>query len=356
MKKIRLLTFQQIIEPYRFKFYEALKHDERFQVTGCSNRQAQEPETFGYQKLKVVSIGTLKFQYGHWKKIFSGEVDVVIASFDLHVVSNILLMVICKFKKIGFCWWGLGFGKSKMLKPLRVLLVNLADGLVVYEESAKREFIEQGISPEKIFVKHNTVYVEKPAINRVPSKRDTFLVVGTLSPRKEIGELIRAFASKRNDIPKNVSLSIIGEGSDKVNLELLASSLEVSDRVIFHGKIQDESLLQPHFNRAIAMVHPGQAGLSVLHAMAYGVPFVTKNGAISGGEIENIESGINGVLYSGDVDELAEIISGLALNREESVKLGENSFVHYTEHRSMEHMAQNYLAAAAYAYNKKIEQ
>ena len=50
---------------------------------------------------------------------------------------------------------------------------------------------------------------------------------------------------------------------------------------------------------AYCSISYGQAGLSVLQAFAFGVPFLTTENAISGGEKHNIENGKNGFLVKG---------------------------------------------------------
>ena len=62
----------------------------------------------------------------------------------------------------------------------------------------------------------------------------------------------------------------------------------------------DEGQLATLYANSIASVSFGQAGLAVLQSFANSVPLVTKNGAVSGGEIDNIEHGVNGLLIKTD--------------------------------------------------------
>ena len=59
-------------------------------------------------------------------------------------------------------------------------------------------------------------------------------------------------------------------------LQSIAEELDVEQYVRWLGSIYDEAQLAPWFLTADAFVYPGAIGLSVLHAMGYGLPVVTQ--------------------------------------------------------------------------------
>ena len=81
--------------------------------------------------------------------------------------------------------------------------------------------------------------------------------------------------------------------------------------------------------------------------MGYGVPFITKKDAITGGEIFNIENGINGVLYENN-NELENIILDITKNRSKYIEMGKKAKIHYDSFRKPEDMANGIIGAIEY--------
>jgi len=77
-------------------------------------------------------------------------------------------------------------------------------------------------------------------------------------------------------MPTNTTIHIIGEGEENEYLKDLSVKLNISNRVIFYGKITNEITLKGLFRQAYAYISPGPVGLGVLHSFAYGVPVLHK--------------------------------------------------------------------------------
>lgn len=76
------------------------------------------------------------------------------------------------------------------------------------------------------------------------TRREGELVVGTLAPlrpEKNIGRLLRAFASLGDGIAARLILA--GDGVERRALEALAAELGIADRVLFTGGVAPESVL-----------------------------------------------------------------------------------------------------------------
>ena len=163
-----------------------------------------------------------------------------------------------------------------------------------------------------------------------------------MDTRKRIDTLINAFHSIINIIPDFVNIDIIGDGIEKANISAQIKALNLSSRVKMHGKITDTNVLENFYKRAICSVSYGQAGLAVLQSLGYGVPFITKENAVSGGEITNIEHGKNGFICDNNKSSLAGYIEQLCNDLELSKKMGEKAYEHYTNHCTIENMANNF--------------
>mgnify|MGYP002277162861 CR=1 FL=1 len=69
--------------------------------------------------------------------------------------------------------------------------------------------------------------------------------------------------------------AVIGDGPEKARLKKMARSKGVAERIIWVGPVYDEDKLAPWFLSADLFIHPSAIGLSLLHAMGYGLPVIT---------------------------------------------------------------------------------
>ena len=108
------------------------------------------------------------------------------------------------------------------------------------------------------------------------------LYVGRADPYKNIGVLLRAFASVRRRSSFPVRLVVAGSPDPRYpEAGDLARSLGVADAVRWTGYLSDESLVAL-YQSADVLAHPSRYegfGLQVLEAMACGVPVVSSNAA-----------------------------------------------------------------------------
>ncbi len=89
---------------------------------------------------------------------------------------------------------------------------------------------------------------------------------------------LKRFIEKNRD--SNLILNIIGDGPEFKVLYRYIIKNNFSHRIL-RGAIFDDYVLKNYFERAICLISPGQAGLTVLKSFAYGIPFVTKYNAIT---------------------------------------------------------------------------
>ena len=98
-------------------------------------------------------------------------------------------------------------------------------------------------------------------------------VIGTvaaLRAEKNIARLLRAFAT----LPSG-RLVIVGDGPERPTLEALAAALGVSERVWFAGHHQDTAAFYAQFDIFALSSDTEQMPLSVIEAMASGLPVVS---------------------------------------------------------------------------------
>ena len=185
-------------------------------------------------------------------------------------------------------------------------IFRLADVITSPTENSARYFEKmtglRGVIPISNGI-DTTVYT--PNFVRQPDNRIVY--VGRLDEEKHIDELIQAV--KRMDASLDVQLDIIGGGEMKQKLRELASTLGISNRVHFLGKLSDEDL-RATLTRGTVFAMPSRAELqciAAMEAMATALPVVAAN-AMALPHL--VHEGENGHLYEpGDVDALAAALT-----------------------------------------------
>ena len=108
-----------------------------------------------------------------------------------------------------------------------------------------------------------------------PRAANAMPVIGTvaaLREEKNLARLIRAFAVASQDHPAR--LVIVGDGAERPALESLAASLGLTSRITFTGHRDDTPALYAGFDLFALTSDTEQMPLSVIEAMAGGLPVV----------------------------------------------------------------------------------
>ena len=223
-------------------------------------------------------------------------------------------------------------------------MIKTSDAAIFYTDYPVLKYIKSGIKKEKLFVAHNTVEVQPL---RMCNEKDIFLFVGTLYRAKGLDLLIESYSELANYLTQCPKLVIVGGGDEYNSILQWVNEKKLNDKIILTGPIYDEDKLAEYFSKAILCISPNQAGLSVQKAMGYGVPFVTKKDAYTGGEIFDIINGKNGILMD-DESELYNILLDASNHPQKYYEMGINAKTFYDSNRTIEHMAQGVLDAIDY--------
>lgn len=157
------------------------------------------------------------------------------------------------------------------------------------------------------------------------------IVIGTVKSLERvygIDVLIESFKLVKERNPQiSLTLVIVGEGSERKNLEKLVNDLSIENSVEFTGYKKPSNIVK-WFNQIDIFINLSRResfGVSVVEAMACGLPVIASN---IGGLKEIIIDGESGVLVEPDnVFETAEAIEKLIMNSEERDKLGKTARV-----------------------------
>jgi glycosyltransferase involved in cell wall biosynthesis len=182
----------------------------------------------------------------------------------------------------------------------------------------------------------NGVDVERFApAGESPTGPFSFVLVGRLEPRKGVDLALRALA----DVP-GARLDVVGDGAARATLEALARELRVSDRVRFHGAVDDVRPILATAHAALGSSRTEGLGIALLEAMAMGLPVVS---FAVGGVRETVVDGGTGLLArEGDVGSLAAAMRRAAGAVDGMRRLGEAGRRRVVEHFSMDAMRLGY--------------
>jgi glycosyltransferase involved in cell wall biosynthesis len=155
--------------------------------------------------------------------------------------------------------------------------------------------------------------VEIRKIYDVDDKELLLITASRLVFEKNIEFLIRAFAIIRNT-KENVKLMIIGKGNHYKKLKNLVDTLELGDKVIFTGFVEDEDMAA-YYHAGDIFVFASLTetqGLVVLEAMASGLPVV----AVKANGIEDtVINGKNGILTENREEDFAKNVIRIIENQ-----------------------------------------
>jgi len=151
---------------------------------------------------------------------------------------------------------------------------------------------------------------------------DYFLSVGRLEGNKRVDLIVRALAHT----DRRLKLVIVGEGPLRSELEQLASTTGVGDRVTFTGGI-DEATLVGLYAGAAAVVFPPvdeDYGYITLEAFLSRKPVVTT--ADAGGPLEFVTDGETGLVASADPGSLGAAMTRVASDARRAAAMGDAGY------------------------------
>ncbi len=232
-------------------------------------------------------------------------------------------------------------------KMQRLFLNKLLNCFVAVSNKTKTILINKvGIPQNKIEVIYNGIdCLCFLAQNRNTKKTSIKIIaIGRLHPAKNYEGLLKAFKlvldKLREENPYRPILDIVGDGKPKNSLITLTDQLNLQDKVNFLGVRNDiPQLLADHDIYVMSSLWEGLS-ISLLEALASGIPIVATN---VGSNDEIIDNGIDGLLAEPDNPEaLAEKIIELIRNPDLRRRISMNA-VQKSKQFSIEKTAKNYL-------------
>ena len=237
-------------------------------------------------------------------------------------------------------------------QPYRLMhdvTVNRVDRVFPISDNVKRYLLATtSVSPEKVqTIQYGLDTSRFDLVEDVSTVREEFegeKLVGTvarLTEQKDLGTLIRAFATVAGD--HDAHLVIVGRGEQRDELERLVANCGVASAVTFTGFREDVPALMHAFDVFALPSRWEGFGVVFLEAMAAQTPVVASNtSAIP----EVVSDGTTGFLCKpGDLKAFAERISTLLNDDELRTEMGEAGRQRLESKFSVERMVDEMVAA-----------
>lgn len=304
---MKIFIQQPVIPEYRVPLFNEVSKSFEIEVHASSEVQGMPrstcEKTYNFRYVDHESFTKFGGRAYFQKEMEIGESfekgDILVYNSNPRFISNRKLL--CQAKKRGMriiAWNHANSSSSAGIKSWlrKKMTASKADDLLLYTENEVDIMLNVGWQRKNLYFLNNTIDESKPllglknfsglekvldarnseAVKRFKDKHNldnTFnlLYCGRITEKPNLDILIKALSSTNG----KYQLLVIGDGDQRSELESLASSLKVSVRWL--GAIYEENELVPWFLSSDIFIYPGAIGLSLNHAMAYGLPVITHN-------------------------------------------------------------------------------
>lgn len=177
-----------------------------------------------------------------------------------------------------------GDWRNRVNERLQLLALRRCSATIAVSRPLVERLTAEGVTPTRIHLVPNAIATPM-SLSREEARRKLglseagFVVgwVGRLSREKGLDVMLKALALSDPDS----HLSIIGEGPERSSLRRLADEEGIASRVKFHGEVANAASLMNAFDTLVISSRTEGTPISLLEAMALGVPIVaTKVGGI----------------------------------------------------------------------------
>ncbi|MEJ8756928.1 glycosyltransferase [Pontibacter sp. H259] len=349
--------------------YFSLEYNIKVTVLTTGSKQAylKEHKLLKYKIFKNWFSSTSKFNFFPLAILYviRNRPKCVIAQNNVSNLTEYILILACRLLNIKFLWWTHAYEhkpiRNYIKRKFKYKYVNFflkqSKGIITYSSKGKEFLITKKFDRNKIFVANNTLDTEKlkaqrEIIIRTTSREELIIKLfpnldikskfivfsGRVLENKKLHNLIKSFeyVLRKYEL---VNLIVIGDGSELTNCINLADELNISDSVYFMGSVYEDDKLNEYLSISDVFVIPGLVGLSIIHAFAFGIPFITERQVGHGPEIQYLKHNFNGFIVDEDnTIEMAETILSILNDDRLFSYLSNNALQTFYEDASIKNM------------------
>ena len=370
VKSEKIAIIQSLIPHYRIDFFNGiavtLKNATVFHSTKTTNDGLAQNVIFGFPNQRVPILDKIFFRYQSLvTRVINSDYKYVVLGLELRIISNLLVWFFSFFKKYKIVWWTHGYNvhlKHKNFhffldRIIKTILMKFSYKILLYNKYNLNELLQHGVDASKIILLNNTVN-EKPhceALRKVDldiireievntkKSAHTLVFIGRLAWAKR-ADLLISLSRKLVGTFSDLRVFVIGEGSERKNLEHQVMALALEKHVFFLGAINDPILLAPYMRLANFIVLPGAVGLSIVHSMICEIPFVTLKDSPHSPEFVYLKNNINGYAAK-NLDEMHDWIMDCFENPQKIEKMKANCRRMIEEDINMQNMVSQFIKA-----------
>ena len=237
-------------------------------------------------------------------------------------------------------------GKDPSFEPVITFCINESDAVTAVSESLRKSTYEHfkvnreiEVVPNFIVPNIDTMRVNEEMRSKYASKNEVILChISNFRKVKRVEDVIQVFAKVNAKI--NSKLILVGDGPERYNCEKLARELNLTDRIIFLGKLRDTVHVLQIADVFLLPSETESFGLAALEAMAESVPVISSN---TGGISEVNQHGYSGFLSDvGDIDDMVK--NTLFLLEPETLKQFKINALERSKHFSLVNILPKYEA------------
>ncbi len=343
-----LILYNQLFH-YRIPIFKIIAEKVELTVAYSIGVESKNDLNFNTHFLPIYKFGRFVIHKNNIHKLCN-NFNIVIAYGDIGWLS-LSTLAFRKKRRYKVILWSPGVSASYNKKfdtvtkwdTVRDFFYKRADALIFYTDYPINKYKNRGFDSEKLFVAINTVEVYNNKLNN-KIKKDSLLFIGSLYSQKGILTLLENYKSAFEINHDILPLNIVGGGTELEKVKTWIIENDFSKKIFLVGPIYDIEEKSLYFKKAVACISPTQAGLSVLESFGYGVPFITMNDSITGGERLNILDGFNGILLN-KLSEIKKVIIDISNDRDKYIKMGENAKNYYNNRTKPVDMAKGLLDA-----------
>lgn len=240
---------------------------------------------------------------------------------------------------------------SKVKGLVRIHIMKKANLVLLTTKGFEKGLVGKGISKSKLMPYPNGVGIDFFFTKDDKDIREKYrlgdskvvIYVGIMGKPRYLKVLIKAFSKVKHKM-ENVKLLMVGEGTDRENLEKLVRELGMTDDVIFTGQVPHSEV--PHFIAAadigVSPVPPlsfykVSSPIKMFEYMAMGKPVVANEGILEHKKV--IEQSGGGILVPFTSEAFANAIIESLNNPEMAGEMGKRGYEWVVNNRSYQALA-----------------
>ena len=246
-------------------------------------------------------------------------------------ISTLFFILKVRLSGGKIAWWShyRSSSSKKWSMFLRLKLMKIANGIVFYTQDEVKKYLSITKQNKQISVIGLNNGIDINPIKKVRKNYDAssrnmeILFIGRTTDKSNFNILLEAF---KLPILKNMTLNIIGNDKSSSYFQEVQSDLGSRSKINWYGTLTNEEEISKIANKCQIFVYPGSVGLSLIHAMAYGLPCLVHSNRLQHmPEIAAFQKGITGRTFEpNNSRDLAVKLSAMVSNPKSLNVLSEN--------------------------------